>query len=89
MRPKQAVMSKKLPFSDEQIRAKAYHIWQQNSERSSEENWEAAVNALKTERFFQPFRFLWRWTGFGEKKLWDFCQLLIVPIALVGAGFTL
>ncbi len=31
----------------------------------------------------------WRWTGF-EKTLWDWLQLLIVPvmIALVGAGFT-
>jgi uncharacterized protein YjbI with pentapeptide repeats len=26
------------------------------------------------------------WTGFGEKNLWDWLQLLIVPLALVGVG---
>lgn len=27
---------------------------------------------------------IWRWTGLGEKKLWDFLQLLIVPVVLWG-----
>ncbi len=33
---------------------------------------------------------LWEWTGFGEKKLWDWLQLLsalAIPIVLAGAGF--
>jgi uncharacterized protein YjbI with pentapeptide repeats len=27
------------------------------------------------------------WTGFGDKTLWDWLQLLIVPLVLVGGGF--
>jgi hypothetical protein len=27
-----------------------------------------------------------RWTGFGNKTIWDWLQLLIVPLALVGLG---
>src|SRR5215204_6745689 len=33
---------------------------------------------------------LWEWTGFGEKKLWDWLQLLsalAIPILLTVAGF--
>lgn len=33
---------------------------------------------------------LWEWTGFGEKKLWDWLQLLsalAIPIVLTAAGF--
>jgi uncharacterized protein YjbI with pentapeptide repeats len=33
---------------------------------------------------------LWEWTDFGEKKLWDWLQLLsalAIPIVLAGAGF--
>jgi uncharacterized protein YjbI with pentapeptide repeats len=33
---------------------------------------------------------LWQWTDFGEKKLWDWLQLLsalAIPIVLAGAGF--
>jgi hypothetical protein len=44
----------------------------------------------------QPFRQppqgrgRWGWTGFGNKTLWDWLQLLVVPamLAIVGAGFT-
>jgi uncharacterized protein YjbI with pentapeptide repeats len=89
MRPEKSAKPKTLPFSDEQIRVKAYQIWQKHSESSPEENWNAAIKALKTEQLFQPFKKLWLWTGFGEKKGWDFLQLLIVPIILVGAGFFL
>jgi uncharacterized protein YjbI with pentapeptide repeats len=35
---------------------------------------EEAKEALKKEKEF------WNWTGFQEKKLWDFLQLLLVPI---------
>jgi len=31
----------------------------------------------------------WGWTGFGEKKLWDVLQLLIVPVVLAGGVFYL
>lgn len=27
---------------------------------------------------------IWRWTGFGEKKLWDLLQLVIIPLVLWG-----
>jgi hypothetical protein len=33
---------------------------------------------------------LWAWTGFGEKKLWDWLQLLsalAIPVVLGAAGF--
>lgn len=29
---------------------------------------------------------VWRWTGFGDKTLWDFLQLLVAPVALIIAG---
>lgn len=32
---------------------------------------------------------VWGWTGFGEKKLWDVLQLLIVPTALAIGAFYL
>lgn len=32
---------------------------------------------------------IWHWTGFGEKKLWDILQLLIVPAVLAGGAFYL
>jgi len=32
---------------------------------------------------------LWEWTGFGEKRLWDWLQMLVVPllVALIGVLF--
>jgi hypothetical protein len=30
---------------------------------------------------------LWGWTQFGKKSGWEWVQLLIVPLALVGIGF--
>lgn len=35
-----------------------------------------------------PSRF-WKWTGFSEKKLWDYLQLLIVPALLALGGYWL
>jgi uncharacterized protein YjbI with pentapeptide repeats len=89
MRPEKSTKPKALPFSDEQIRVKAYQIWQKHSESLPEENWKAAIKTLKTEQLSQPFKKFWQWTGFGEKKLWDFLQLLVVPVVLVGTGFYL
>ncbi|UXE63771.1 MAG: DUF2934 domain-containing protein [Woronichinia naegeliana WA131] len=34
-------------FDDEQIRDKAYQIWEKNKEQSEEENWNAAIKELK------------------------------------------
>ncbi len=31
----------------------------------------------------------WRWTGLTGKTLWDWLQLLVIPLALVGVGFVL
>jgi hypothetical protein len=28
---------------------------------------------------------LWRWTGFGDRTLWDWMSLLIVPLVIVAA----
>jgi uncharacterized protein YjbI with pentapeptide repeats len=80
---------KKPSFTEEQIRAKAYQIWQKNKEFSAEEIWNAAKKALQSEQRFWLLKVFWQWTGFGEKKLWDFLQLLIVPIVLAGTGFVL
>ena len=30
---------------------------------------------------------LWTWMGFGEKRGWDWMQLLIVPVVLAIGGF--
>lgn len=46
----------------------------------------------RSKRFYrltQPALSLWQWTGFGEKKLWDILQLLIVPVVLAGGAFYL
>jgi hypothetical protein len=64
-------------FTNEQIRAKAYQIWEKNKEQSKEDNWNAAVKGLERERRFRVLIGIWRWTGLGEKKGWDiFIQLL-------------
>lgn len=31
----------------------------------------------------------WRWTGLAGKTLWDWLQLLVIPVALVGVGYVL
>jgi uncharacterized protein YjbI with pentapeptide repeats len=89
MRAKKPAKSEKIPFTDEQIRAKAYQIWQKYPECSPEENWIAAIKVLNAELRFRPLIRVWQWTGFGEKKLWDFLPLLVVSIILASTGFTL
>jgi uncharacterized protein YjbI with pentapeptide repeats len=69
-------------FSEEQIRARAYEIWQKNEENCSpEKNWQAAIKQLTQDR--SCLNKIWQWTGFKEKKPWDFLQLLILPLVLV------
>lgn len=38
---------------------------------------------------FRLLRSVWQWTGLGDKKLWDYLQLLIVPIFLAAGAFYL
>ncbi|MBC7969382.1 MAG: DUF2934 domain-containing protein, partial [Verrucomicrobia bacterium] len=68
------------PFTETQIRERAYQLWQERGESaSSDDNWQAAIEALKRERsplwklrqwLLFPFRllarvlrFLWRLPG--------------------------
>jgi len=85
MCPEKLVKPTKSSFTDEQIRVKAYQLWEKNKEQSPEENWNAAVEALERERFWRPLISVWRWTGIGEKKGWDIIQLLStvsIPVLL-------
>jgi uncharacterized protein YjbI with pentapeptide repeats len=60
--------------------------------------WRPLVDYKKKLRFKQepsdknlpPLRRLWRWTGWSEKKLWDWQALLFIPvtIALIASLFT-
>lgn len=38
---------------------------------------------------FAGYRFHWSWTGFLNKALWDWLQLLIIPVVLAIGGFWL
>jgi uncharacterized protein YjbI with pentapeptide repeats len=86
MLPKKPVKPTKSSFTDEQIRVKAYQLWEKNKEQSPEENWNAAVKALERERFWRPFISVWRWTGIGEKKGWDIVTGLSLPLIVFGGG---
>ncbi|MHC5821849.1 MAG: pentapeptide repeat-containing protein [Nostoc sp.] len=59
------------PFTDEQVRNKAYQLWvQRGYESSSEENWNDAIQELareqKLRKVLRPIRRLWWWTGLGR-----------------------
>jgi uncharacterized protein YjbI with pentapeptide repeats len=85
MHNKKSTKHQKIPFTDEQIRSKAYQISQKYPERSPDENWDAAIKAIKKERFFRPLISIWRWTGIPEKKGWDILQLAVtasIPVLL-------
>jgi len=86
MLPEKPVKPTKASFTDEQIRAKAYQLWEKNKEQSPEENWNAAVKALERERFWRPLMSVWRWTGIGEKKGWDIVTGLSLPLIVFGGG---
>jgi hypothetical protein len=85
MHNKKSTKPQKLPFTDEQIRPKAYQISQKYPERSPVENWDAAEKSLKKEKLFRPLISIWKWTGIGEKKGWDIFQLAVtasIPLLL-------
>ena len=86
MLPEKPVKPTKPSFTDEQIRVKAYQLWEKNKEQSPEENWNAAVKALEREKFWRPFISVWRWTGIGEKKGWDIVTGLSLPLIVFGGG---
>jgi len=86
MHPEKPVKPAKSSFTDEQIRVKAYQLWEKNKEQSPEENWNAAVKALERERFWRPLISVWRWTGIGEKKGWDIVTGLSLPLIVFGGG---
>jgi uncharacterized protein YjbI with pentapeptide repeats len=86
MLPEKPVKPAKSSFTDEQIRVKAYQLWEKNKEQSPEENWNSAVKALERERFWRPLISVWRWTGIGEKKGWDIFTGLSLPLIVFGGG---
>lgn len=82
-------------FSEEEIRAKALQIWKARiGAHSPDDDWNEAIKILTAEQNRRsPVRWIkallkgtWRWTGLGDKKLWDILQLLIVPIVLAGVA---
>ena len=75
-RPKRRVSkTKPLPFTEEQISAKAYEIWERCGQQGTpEENWQAAIVALKRER--SPLWKLRRWLLLPVRLLKRFLQFL-------------
>jgi len=82
---------KPLPFNEEQLRVKAYELWQQRgAESSAEENWEYAIKSLERERSLAGAIGIgagkfWRWTGLSEKKGVELVQVLAgisIPVFL-------
>jgi uncharacterized protein YjbI with pentapeptide repeats len=66
MKPAKKSRPRSLPFSEEQIRAKAYEIWQERMSRGAppQDDWHAAIKRLKQERsrrWQKPFRRVLSW----------------------------
>ncbi len=81
----------------EQIKQKADYLAKIRQSRGSvsEDDWNKAIEAIDKEteaidRKQHPKKYkilqIWNWIGFKEKKLWDFVQLLLLPILLLGGG---
>jgi uncharacterized protein YjbI with pentapeptide repeats len=86
------------PIPEALIQARAYEIWKnrqrEGKDDSTESDWQAAIDYLEKGRWdvflwklrwrlIQWGKVFWNWTGFREKKGWDFLQLLITPLVLV------
>jgi hypothetical protein len=71
---------------EQQIRAKAYQIWEKRGKTGSpEENWSSAINSLRRQQLLKPFITLWQWSGIREIKGGTVAQFLVgvlMPIAL-------
>ena len=85
MPPDKPITPKK-KFTNEQIKVRAYQIWEKNKEQSEVENWNLAIKALERERKFRVLISIWRWTGLGEKKGWDIVTGLSLPLVVFGGG---
>ncbi len=58
-----------------------------NRDSTSKGQRNEATKASKQKR--NPFKSVWNWTGFGEKKLWDWMVLALMPCALLFIPFQL
>ena len=83
---KKSAKPPKKAFTNEQIRARAYQIWEKNKEQSEEDNWNAAIKALEKERRFRVLIGIWRWTGLGDKTGWDIVTSLSIPLFVFVGG---
>lgn len=95
---------KRKPFTEpltdeeqEQIRKRAHAIWRarkDDGKTSAADDWSEAIEQLKAERGLpggarKAGKWVWQHTGFKGKTLWDFLQLLVVPLTLALVGFGL
>lgn len=87
-RDKRASRTPHFPFTEEGIRARAQKVYEKRTEEgvagTPEEDWQKAIKELRWER--SPLARIGRWTGLGEKKGWDFLQLLVAPIVVAAIG---
>ncbi|MGQ9871358.1 pentapeptide repeat-containing protein, partial [Leptodesmis sp.] len=98
---KHSPCQKPRPFPNEQVKTKAYELWKARDGKGGSpelEDLKKAIDSLKAER--SPMEWasdythsniqrIWKWTGIGDKKLWDILQLLIVPMLLAVGGYYL
>lgn len=68
-----------------EIQKEAYKIWQNrlrktrdSAQRTAQEDWNDAAENYK----LSVWEKLGQWTGISEKKVWDWLQLLIIPIVV-------
>jgi uncharacterized protein YjbI with pentapeptide repeats len=76
-------------FTAEDVYAEARKICKaRNSQGSitSKDLDEAFKILTKKRDSFKRTKLFWKLTGFGEKKLWDVIQILIVPVAIASVG---
>ncbi len=75
-----------------EIQQKAYYLDKIRRSRGSvsEDDWNKAIEEI--ERGKHPFKYkiaqIWNLAGFKDKKLWDFIQLLLIPIVLSWSGIS-
>jgi hypothetical protein len=72
-------------FSDDEIRIKAHELWiaREGIGKTSDDDWNEAIEALEIDRSFIKRVLNWIGTGFKGKTSWDLLQLLIVPAFLL------
>lgn len=72
----------KKKFSDDEIRIKAHELWRarEGKGKTSDDDWNEAIKALKIEGSLIKRWGDWIWTGIKGKTSWDFLQYILVPI---------